>query len=377
MIIYTTIFSVASIILLFSSVSEQNKVINLAAIVPLILLCLATGTRYYMGGYDIYNYANTFSTVPNLSNFHLITTLKTEGIVGSEIGYQFLNSIVKTLGLNFFGFTLVVSIFFYVCVYVGLSRFSINMNLVVVIFMYKAFLGLTFIYMRQCIAVGIFLISIKYIYESKPVKYVLLILLAATIHFTAIFLLPCYLLKVIKLTRKKIVIYSVLFTVSYLLVLLNINLLSHLTVIANLFSETAQEKIGSVAGDNSLYQGGTNILHLVEFLVLDGLLIFNFKEVKIDKKKNLMIGLFLCILPFYSMFANEGILSRIPFYFLFSYAAVIEYLINGRSVSVKLLTYIVVILISFVGLYKFATQFDAGAMYIYKSFLEYHLSIFE
>lgn len=377
MIIYATSFSVAAIFLLFSSIFKKNRAINFTAIIPLILLCLITGTRYYMGGYDIYNYADTFNSVPYLSDFHLLTMLKTNGIIGSEVGYQLLNSFVKTLGFNFFGFTLIISIFFYVCVYVGMSKFSTNMNLVVVVLMYKAFLGLAFVYMRQCIAVGIFLISLKYIYESKPIKYVLLILLASTMHFTAIFLLPCYLLKKIKLTRKKIIIYSVLFTASYLFALLNINLLSHITVIENLFSGSAQEKIGSVAGENSLYQGGTNILHLLEFLVLDISLILNFNKIKLKEKESLMIKLFLCILPFYSMFANEGILIRLPFYFLLSYPVIIEYLARNRSLSVKLIIYIIVIIISFLGMYKFAVDFDAGAMYVYKSFLAYHLSIFE
>lgn len=89
-----------------------------------------------------------------------------------------------------------------------------------------------------------------------------------------------------------------------------------------------------------------------------------------------MIKLFLSVLPFYSLFANEGILVRMPFYFLLAYALVIEYIVDKKNISIKLLVYATVAMISFIGMYKYAAQFDAGAMFVYKSFLEYNLSIF-
>lgn len=376
MLIYSLVFFLAVVLLLLSLLIQKRYFRNVLAVLPLIILSLVTGTRYYMGGYDIYNYANIFNMTPYLGNFHLWNTFKSEGFLGAEIGYKFINSLVKSLGFNFFGFTLIVSIFFYICVYVGLSKFTENMNLVIVVLMYKAFLGLTFIYMRQCITVGIFLLAIKYIYKSKPIKYIVLILVAATIHFSAIFLLPFYFLKFIKLTRKGIILFSVIFTFSFLISLLNIDLLSHLHVLSGFFSDAGQEKLDSVAGGNSLYQGGTNILHLGEFLVLDGFLILNFDKIKLDEKKDLMIKLFLSVLPFYSLFANEGILVRMPFYFLLAYALVIEYIVDKKNISIKLLVYATVAMISFIGMYKYAAQFDAGAMFVYKSFLEYNLSIF-
>ena len=173
MLIYSLVFFLAVVLLLLSLLIQKRYFRNVLAVLPLIILSLVTGTRYYMGGYDIYNYANTFNITPYLGNFHLWNTFKSEGFFGAEIGYKFINSLVKSLGFNFFGFTLIVSIFFYICVYVGLSKFTENMNLVIVVLMYKAFLGLTFIYMRQCITVGIFRYRLSL--NMRPVIWHLLI----------------------------------------------------------------------------------------------------------------------------------------------------------------------------------------------------------
>ncbi|MFD1411493.1 EpsG family protein [Lapidilactobacillus gannanensis] len=346
------------------------------ALVPLVMLAVVTGTRYYMGGYDIYNYEYTFNTIPSLSNFHLWETFKTYGFFGSDIGYRFINSLIKSLGFNFFGFTLIVSFFFYICVYFGLSKFSNNMNIVVIILMYKEFLGLTFIYMRQSIAVGFFLLSLRFLFTNRPFRYVLTILVASTIHFSAIFLLPLYLLKFVRLTKKGIIIYSCVFTVSYVVSLSNINILGFMSPIAELFSGSAQEKISSVAGDSDLYQGGTSILHLVEFLVVDMLLIYIFNHLTLNQTREWMIKLFLCVLPFYSILAGEGILARIPFYLLLSYAFIIDYFVDNSRHAVRALTYLAVIIVCFGGMYMFAQKFDGGEMLLYRSFLHYNLSIF-
>ncbi|GEL13709.1 membrane protein [Lapidilactobacillus concavus DSM 17758] len=374
--IYSLVFLFATTLLLFSTLIPKKQYRNLIAIVPIGILSIITGTRYYMGGYDIYNYDNTFNITPVLNDFHLLDTIKSSGLFGSEIGYKFLNSLIKTLGFNFFGFTLIVSVFFYVCVYAGLSNFTNNMNLIVVVMMYKAFLGLTFVYMRQCIAVGIFLLSIKYLREGKFLKYCILILIASTIHFATIFLIPLYLLRYVKLTKKRIIIYSIVFTLTIFISMLNINVLSHLGVLSSLFSGSAQDKIDSVAGSGNAYQGGTNLLHLAEFLVLDIFLILGFDRIKLDKNKEIMIKLFLCILPFYSLFVNEGILVRMPFYLLLSYGMVIEYLVENKSVGIKLIIYSAVSVICFLGMYKYVSQFDGGIMMTYRSFLQYGLSIF-
>ena len=63
---------------------------------------------------------------------------------------------------------------------------------------------------RQATAAAIILFSWKYIFNSDLIKYLLLVLLASTIHISAIFFLPMYFLCRIKLGRNQYIFYILL-----------------------------------------------------------------------------------------------------------------------------------------------------------------------
>ena len=56
--------------------------------------------------------------------------------------------------------------------------------------------------MRQCTAIMLCMIAIKYVEEKKPVKFYLLILLAYTIHATAIIFIPVYFVRFLSDTKR-------------------------------------------------------------------------------------------------------------------------------------------------------------------------------
>lgn len=70
--------------------------------------------------------------------------------------------------------------------------------------------GMLFIYwdqVRQAVAISIIIYAIKYIKGNKFIKYLLLVLLAATAHYSALFLLPFYFVSKI---RPRKIIYIVI-----------------------------------------------------------------------------------------------------------------------------------------------------------------------
>ena len=46
--------------------------------------------------------------------------------------------------------------------------------------------------MRNCIAVGLFILSVRYVISREFWKFLLMSLLAASFHFTALFVIPLY-----------------------------------------------------------------------------------------------------------------------------------------------------------------------------------------
>ncbi|AQU80219.1 hypothetical protein AJGP001_13460 [Planococcus faecalis] len=165
---YILLFSFCIFLLILNNFIKMNHK-KIFEITSLIILCLISGTRYYLGGSDYYIYETVFNGLPTLKDFiinfaHIHNYYPTYGF---ESGYLFINSLIKTLGLNFFGFTLINSIFFYTCLYIGFKKYSFNFNLLIIVFLYKVFFYNTFISMRQSITLAIFFLAIKYIEEKK------------------------------------------------------------------------------------------------------------------------------------------------------------------------------------------------------------------
>lgn len=379
MIFYTTLFIGASIFS-FINIFWRNKVFNrMISIILLIGLCLITGTRYFMGGYDIINYSNFFQTTPTLNVLPLRELLIEKGIIGGDIGYLLINSFIKTIGFSFFGFTLIVAIFFYSSIYITFKKYINNFTLFLVFFFYKSFLDVTFVYMRQSIAIALFFLSLKYLDNRKFFKYALIIVIASTVHFSAIILLILIPLKQLKITRKILIIYSVILTLSYIITYYNINIVSYIYPFFDFLKGTANMKLESAAGLNSLYESSkTNILHLVEFLVIDAILIYSFDSIDVtDSKKDTAIKLFLCLLPIFSIFAGQEIFIRMKYYLILSYPLVLEYsFVKFDKVKITVIVLVASVLCYF-GMLKFAMQFDGGVMLNYESFLQHDVSIFK
>lgn len=378
MTIYILIFGC---LFFFSILRERfkNNTVNTVLVITLLVICiLITGTRYHMGGTDIINYESFYRDTPKIYNLNIFQLIQNQALIGGDIGYTLINAFSKTIGLSFYGFTLLVAIFFYSAMYSAFKQYSSNFYFFLCMFFYKGLLDLTFVYMRQSIAVAIFFLSLKFLNEKKLIRYGIICLIAATVHFSAFFLLALIPIKLFKLTRKFIIIYSICLSFTYIFVLLDINVFSYLTFLHSIFQGVASSKVDSVMGLNNLYANtSTSFLHLAEFLVIDILLIVNKNNLDdLESKEDTIIKMFLLLLPIFSIFANQEILIRLKYYFILVYPVIILYSIKSFSEKIRVLVIIIACVISFLGMYKFAVQFDGGVLSNYHSFLEYGQSIF-
>ncbi len=378
MIYYTAILAVGSLFMILSGISNVGAFKNTLAFMLIFALAMLSGTRYQLGGYDYRNYEYMFQLAPNLNNFNITDYIKTNGLIGNDIGWTLINSVTKSLGFNFYGLTVIVAFFFWFSLYFVLKGYMQNINIFVVIAVYKYLLDVSFIYMRQSVAVALFAISLNFILKRKILPYMLIILFAATIHFSAIILFPIYWINKIKITKTRLEWYTFIFSMSFILVILHIDVSSLFSVFSHFISGSGSQKVSEAAASN-LY-GDTNILssalHLAEFLVVDILLIKKFDIIDLNNDKQvLMIKLFMILLPIYSMFSGSPIMVRYGFYFIFTYAVIINLLISRIDLSKKIFWFVLLTLISFIGMYKFVISFDDGADYQYDSFIFHDISI--
>ena len=188
MVVYLIIFFFSVFALILNNILTKKNEKMIIEIIILIILCLISGTRYKLGGTDYFIYEKMFDVVPTLGDFNFDTVHGIYGTFGAEKGYLYLNSIVKSLGFNFYGFTLLHSMFFYFSLYKGLKKYTNNFNLLIIVFLYKMFFYNTFISLRQSITIGIFFLAMHYIQEKKIVKYFMMCFIATLFHKGALIL---------------------------------------------------------------------------------------------------------------------------------------------------------------------------------------------
>ncbi|UAK16378.1 EpsG family protein [Sporolactobacillus terrae] len=139
---------------------------------------------------------------------------------------------------------------------------------------FGTYINLAFSIMRQTIATGIFLFSLKYLFDKKPIKFLICIMIAALFHKSALFFLPVIIFMYIPFNRivfLGIIVGSAILKGSLQSILLSIF-----------------EKMGEYEGYITDFNGrtGTSGVLLLEILPVTLLIIYLMFSKNYDKLKN-------------------------------------------------------------------------------------------
>lgn len=126
-----------------------------------------------------------------------------------EPGYSLLNYIVSLFTGDVHIYMLVVSIIIITLTAVLLYKYSPIPWIGMFVFASFGFFGNSLSFIRQSIAIAIFLFSIHFLKNKKFVPYLLIILLAATFHKSMVIMIPVYFIAHIKVNWKSLVTYGV------------------------------------------------------------------------------------------------------------------------------------------------------------------------
>lgn len=189
LILFIIILSLCLLRMLFSRNSKIGFFIS--GLVTLILI-LVSGLRYNVGT-DYTNYIIMYNRIGN-------------GIFqqGLEPGYSLLNLLINKLGLGSQWVFIISSSIIGIAVFKLVEKKSPNPGLSM--FMYFSinilYISLNFNLVRQGIAVGFLIFSLKYIEDKKIWKYIFLILVGSMFHYTILFFMPLYFVLNKNLTNK-------------------------------------------------------------------------------------------------------------------------------------------------------------------------------
>lgn len=108
-----------------------------------------------------------------------------------EWGYALINKILYNIGLPFPAIFIFVAFFQILLFLKGVEKINAKYLPYTVFFYFTTlYIFLSLNVLRQCLVFSIFVYSINYITDKKLIKYALTILLASTIHKSALILLP-------------------------------------------------------------------------------------------------------------------------------------------------------------------------------------------
>lgn len=189
LIIYLTIAILSTIF--FAMHKNKNKIIRyLGIIMAIVIPSVFAGIRYNVGT-DYQNYYWTFEQIRNTETKELLSK---ENTFNMDKGFVMITKPLSKIFDNRALFGIWGAIIISIIIYSLLKKYR-TYN---VTFIYFAFLLLYYFFsfniLRQVIALSIIFLAISYVFENKPIKYFVLILIASLIHFSALLAIPIWFL---------------------------------------------------------------------------------------------------------------------------------------------------------------------------------------
>lgn len=174
--------------------------------------CIFAGIRH-SGWADTENYLKAFASTSNIFNIDFEDAGVQE--IYREKGFLVISSIIKTFSNSNVFYLLSISILTFYFFYKVLRKYCIYPLIGFCIYLSRFFLTRNMMQIRSALAFFIVLYFTNLVTERKFGKFLLIVLLASSIHYSALMFLPAYFICKIELTQKqilKIVLLVFLFT---------------------------------------------------------------------------------------------------------------------------------------------------------------------
>lgn len=221
---YIFIISIVSVFSFFDEIKISRNSKHFLIWSVLIILIIFAGTRYETGN-DWIEYTKVFDRVPEISD--LIRNPLYFSMFRMEPGYILLNSLVKSLGGQIDEVFLISAIFTIVVLFISLKHYSVFCFVAVLLYMRYGYLQTNTMFVRQGIAISLFMYSIKYIECKSFLKYSGFNLIGSLFHTSTVIVFPLYFL-----FKRKYKNRTILLGVIIAIVLSSINIIPYLLFFA-------------------------------------------------------------------------------------------------------------------------------------------------
>lgn len=179
------LFIVVFVILLLLAKPSQNKYQKKNCIVLItVILTLFSGLRsWYMG--DCIHYCNVFVAC-NVPGWNIASNNT------DTIGLQVLFRIAGQLEIGFEGCLLIIAAFIAISLGIVVYRYSTSVYWSYLIYLAMGFYLFTLSGLKQSVAMGFCMLAMMAVFEDKPIRFILLVILASLFHIPAIAFIIVY-----------------------------------------------------------------------------------------------------------------------------------------------------------------------------------------
>jgi hypothetical protein len=336
---YLVIWLIIASSALFYYLYQNEKVWRWSCALCYVALVLTAGLRYETGT-DYFSYADLYSKTPTLSNFFPVN-----GSV--EIGYLFLNSLFRTIGVDINLMFLLISAVTMLVLFRSFQKYIPRSFFFLSLLLYYStiYIGLDMSGVRQSIALAIFIFSLQYVFQGKFWKYFLSITIALLFHQSAIFLLAFY--PLFRIRIKSSIIIAVL-GIGVVIFILKISWLhAILEYGASLFHEDsliAQKLITYTS--NEIFLRNRLLSPVMPYYVLI-FIVATIKRKQLSEQIpyfNVIFNLFfLFVLSFFYLYESVDISLRFGYYFMVSYVLLFPLLLTLLNLRKRIVAAMIVI----------------------------------
>lgn len=270
----------------------------------LLFLALFVGFSDMLGGYDRYIYGEVFDTIADVTtNQRSYLDNNVFLFFPSEPGYIILNILLSYITENRYIFIFIYTLIIYTLLFISLKRYAHNYPLTVAIFLGLWFF-FTFTYLRQVLGATIAWLGIVYVIERKFWKFLLVFLIALSIHKSAIIFFPIYFIPIKKYPARIV------------LLVMAIALLIGLSPIPNTLFDTY--------GDNSVVEqqtdysasGSVRIAYLFEAFAFIYIILSQYKVLRKEKSEIVLLNIALIFCAILLIFVRSENGGRLSWYYI-------------------------------------------------------------
>ena len=290
-------------------------------------IALFVGLGDMIGGYDRYVYGELFDRVADDLRAGTLSDAIIFRLYPREIGYNYWNVLIALITSNRYIFIFLTTLLIFFLMFMAIKQYTVNYPLATLVFL-GVFYYFTMTYFRQSIAVGIVWNAIHFIWQRKFWRYLLMVILAATFHNSALIALIAYFVGSRYIPQKKVfIVLSVSFFVAF-------------TPLATMLLTLSGDVLDNVnrGGDYVKDDQGFRIDYVLEVIVFMLLFKINEKRIPHDKVTMTFVNISYIFCAALLIFMRFGQGGRLGWFFMigFIYCLSLFGTVKGRLGDMKL-----------------------------------------